>query len=289
MIFNTLFKLSTKPEDVAKAYKAGIEIWDDIIEKEYKKIHDEEIDKYCAMDTYESLNFELDIMIGTRLEKIITSKIEQFQKKVGLELFEDVFPSVGFFRLNEKEADYLIRAFRRSDIKLSLQNKAEKFWEFVRYPKRYGYRDQGMITIVGQTVTTLCKDPHKVAEAYEAGTKIWQEIYSNYSKIKDEETQKMMSSYAKSYETQISERLAETLPAKEAELEKHCGDLYKEAIAVISVIFFYDAQDGLKFENGAAARRIVKAFQLSNCSETLKEKVEEVFNVVRFRNKKVVY
>ncbi|WP_068676032.1 hypothetical protein [Oceanobacillus sp. Castelsardo] len=293
MLFETMLMLSTNPDKVASTYQAASEIWDDIFATEFNKIVEEETEDYInkseTMDLEDHLDIHLDIMVGDRLAKVLTERQEEFKKKVGLGLYEDVFASLGFLRfykkyshdVNRMETSFLIRGFRRSDCRLSIQHKAEKFWEFVSYRNCYG--DQGMINLMVETILMLSKDPYKVAEAYKAGSKIWGDIYSSdYSKIYREETNKMMESYAKSYKTRMSERMAEILPAREAEFKKQCGDgLYAEVMAVLGVLFFYDAQHGLTGEAGAGGARFLKAIRLSNCSETVKDKFEGFYKRAR--------
>lgn len=291
MLFETTLMLSRNPDKVASTFQAGKEIWDDIFATDFKKIVDEEIDdevkrsEELELDDYLAIDYEA--LIGNRLAKVLTERQEEFKKKAGLSLYGDAFASIGFLRYYNKyregvaETDYLIRGFRRSDCRFSIQNKAEKFWELVRYGDRYG--NQGMINLMFETILTLSKDPYKVAEAYRAGSEIWGEIYSSdYSKIYREEVDKMMASYAKSYDTRIGERLAETLPAREAAFREKCGDdLYAEVMAVVGVLFFYDAQEGLTGESGAG--RFLDAIRLSNCSDTVKEKYERFYKLARKR------
>lgn len=279
MLFNTMLSLSKDPDEVAKAYDVGIEIWEDIYETEYKKINDEETKRYFEIN---NTNLDLNIVISSRLEKVLDAKLSEFQKKVGLSLFEDVFPTVGFFRfyINDGETDDLIRAFRKSNFKFSIQNKAEKVWEYVSRHNCYGYNDQGMINLISETITTLCQEPFQVAKSYLAGKTIWEEIHSVYKKIVDDE--KRLGKTSVNYETSICQKLAKTLSVQETKLKIQCGyDLYSEVIAVLSILYFDDAQNGLNGENGEHASRIVKAFKLSDCSDSVKDKVEEVYKIAR--------
>ncbi len=291
MLFKTMLMLSRQPDKVASTFQAGKEIWDDIFATEFNKIVDEETEDYLSksetMNPDDHLALHLDIMVGDRLAKVLTEREDEFKKKAGLWLYQDAFASLGFLHFYKKygnnvlELDFLIRGFRRSDCSFSIQNKAEKFWELVRFWDRYG--DQGMISIMLDTLLMLSKDPYKVVDAYKAGDQIWGNIYSaDYSRIYREEVDKMMASYAKSYDTKISERLAETLPAREAEFKKQCGDdLYADVMAVLGVLYFYDAQHGLTGEAGAGGGRFLKAVRLSNCSQMVKDKFEGLYKRAR--------
>ena len=294
MIFETLIRLSTNPREVAENYRAGKEIWDDIFAKEFEEINEEETEKYInahETDSENYLHYQLDLMIGERFAKVLNERLEEFEQKVGLGLYKDVFASLGFLRFYEKytsEIDMIktgsiIRAFRRSDCDLDIQHKAEKFWEFVTYRNRYG--THGLVQDMSETMLMLHNDPEQLAESYIVGSKIWSETYqAQYLKIRREEKDKMMASYAKSYDTKTSERIAVLLPQLETEMKNLCGEnIYAEVMAVNIVLSFYDSLDGLTGENGFLLGEILKAFELSNCSNVLKEKIQNFYVQVRKR------
>lgn len=79
------------------------------------------------------------------------------------------------------------------------------------------------------------------------------------------------------------DRLAELLTSKQSDFEKSCGGsrLGREIMGWSGLLWFYDAQYGLKGEDGFKAGKLMEAFQQSKCSHEVVETAEKAWKLLR--------
>ncbi|KYG27741.1 hypothetical protein [Alkalihalobacillus trypoxylicola] len=112
------------------------------------------------------------------------------------------------------------------------------------------------------TIIDLFYGRDHVAEFYKSARNEWSNIFSDQR-------------------SKTVDGLAELLTEKEESFKANCGhgNLGAEILAWSGFIYFYDAQEGLRGENGFQARQLEEAFQKSHCSEGVKKAVEQASNV----------